>query len=759
MAALAVPVLLHLWRRPATVRQPWAAMRLLEAALAEQRRRLTWRHRSLLLIRLGFVLLLLLAVILPQPWVTDWVRLWWPQANWTQGSGELRGTHYVLVFDATLSMTHRRAGTSSWQRAVREARERLVLAALPQDGFSVVFLEAEPRSVWTTPCGVPSEVLEVLDTAQPSHRGGDTVQALHLARQRLDRGAGLYARQEVHVYTDMQAATWQGRTDQEREALQAAWRQLHRGAWVKVIDVGTDWPVNYSVTALQPEKWLAVPGEAFPLRATVRGLGQISNEVLPVSLWVGRVEPGRLTTDDLRTGRFLHLAERREIRLPPGRKEISIPWTCRFPQAGLHVVQMRLETEDSLLADNSTTVLVQVRESPRIVLIDGSQAAASWENETSFLRIAWDNPRLQTQWTVCSLAEIRQPGFALLAQLEQADVWVFGNVPALEPGWLPSLERHLQRGGSVLFFLGDQVQSEAYAAAVTASSPSLFPVELLSRETPSSARAGPVWRLQTAAEPQMPFARAVQPVMEAGLAEVRFQRFWKARLRAGAQAQVLLRWQLQEEGDKAASPPLVGTARSWPAVITARHGAGRVMIVTHGTALREDRFPLQAAFLPLMQELLLFLLAGETAQPPRLVGEPLEWPLPGDSAVRGTLLSSSGQEETMEVVAAGTLLRSHNTRESGLYRLLVPPTRDFAGATTLFAVQPQVQEEDGEAQPRRLSEEEFRALHPETEFSYQTRERRRLLSRPALGLHPSWWCLLGAACLLALELRLTRERR
>jgi hypothetical protein len=756
LAALALPVLLHLWRRPATRRKPWAAMRLLEAALAQQKQRLTWRDRSLLAIRLGLVLMLVLAIVLPQPWVTEALRVWWPYLNWSQVGGEMRGTHYVLVFDATLSMTHRAGGLRCWDRAIREARERLILAATPQDSFSIVFLEAEPRSVWNTPCGVPSEVLEVLEKAQPSHGEGDTGRALQLARQRLERVAGLYARQEVHVFTDMQPVTWQGRKTADRDTVQLALRQLQQLAQVRLIDVGEHWPVNFSITALQAEKLLAVPGEPFPFRATVRGLGQVTPEPMQTSLWVGRVDAARITAGELQSGQFLQLAQRQDVRLSPDRKDVTVTWQHRFTQPGLHVVQMRLDVDDGLSVDNARTILVWVRESPRIVLIDGAGRAADWESETGFLRVAWDNPRLQAQWTVCTLAELRQPAFLLSLPFEPAAVWVFGNVAGMDAALMQKVAHFVERGGNVIFLLGDKVRSASYM--VPTGSDGLFPVELLGREAPA-ARPATTWSLQPIVASGHPLYAPLQAVVEAGLGEARFQRFWKVRVRPGTATEVLLQWTAQGETNPSENPPVPHANGPFPAVIACRHGQGRVLVITHGTALRDDELPLHPSFLPLMQELLLYVLMGQVAQPSRLAGDFLTSPFPDRLPVGGTLTLPSGAEEN--VLASATppeTTWTRKTRESGLYRLLIPPFPGYVGTALLFAVQPLIQEDNGEAQPLRLTVADFRAVHGEAEFTYQTQERRRTFLRPTVGWHPSWLCLLAATLLLAAELRLSRWR-
>jgi hypothetical protein len=102
-AAVAIPVVIHLFNRRRFKVVTWAAMRFLLAAQQETRRRVRIEQLILLLVRTAIVLFIVLAMAS----ATDWAEAMWqglfPGAAGYNG-GRSGRTHTIIVLDGSLSM-------------------------------------------------------------------------------------------------------------------------------------------------------------------------------------------------------------------------------------------------------------------------------------------------------------------------------------------------------------------------------------------------------------------------------------------------------------------------------------------------------------------------------------------------------------------------------------------------------------------------------------------------------------------------------
>lgn len=154
LAALAIPVLVHLLRRRRKP-IPWAAMRFLQEAVRQRRRRLRLEQLLLFLTRCALVLLLALAVARPILGARP---------------GSARPTTLVLAIDDSIgSALMDGAGTSALSRSVDRARRELdALSAMGGDRVGVVTLGAPGRALVWPPSGDLDAARRALDRLQPT---------------------------------------------------------------------------------------------------------------------------------------------------------------------------------------------------------------------------------------------------------------------------------------------------------------------------------------------------------------------------------------------------------------------------------------------------------------------------------------------------------------------------------------------------------------------------------------------------------------
>ncbi|MCC5823830.1 MAG: BatA domain-containing protein [Phycisphaerales bacterium] len=157
LAALAIPVLVHLLRRRRKP-IPWAAMRFLQEAVRKRRRRLRLEQLLLFLTRCAIVTLLALAVARPV-------------LGGRPGS-DLPTTLVLLIDDSIGSALTDDAGRTGLSRSVERARRELdAIAPMGGDRVGLLTMGAPGRAVVWPPTGDVDAVRRALDRLQPTDSG------------------------------------------------------------------------------------------------------------------------------------------------------------------------------------------------------------------------------------------------------------------------------------------------------------------------------------------------------------------------------------------------------------------------------------------------------------------------------------------------------------------------------------------------------------------------------------------------------------
>src|SRR5690606_7251196 len=119
-----------------------------------------------------------------------------------------------------------------------------------------------------------------------------------------------------------------------------------------------------------------------------------------------------------------------------------------------------------LVIDNSRYRVIPVEEDVRVLLVDGEPAVDETERETFFLRFALDagDDRLEAIGPRFSPFAIETVGPDLPPniELDGYSVVILANVAQIAPASLAQLERFVADGGSLLVFLGDNIDPEFY---------------------------------------------------------------------------------------------------------------------------------------------------------------------------------------------------------------------------------------------------------------------------------------------------------
>ena len=204
LAGLALPLLAHLVNRARARPLRFPSIRFIGASQLPRDKRRSVRDLLLLLLRLLFLALAILALARP---------VWTPPADSTLNpSGQ---TRTMIVLDASASMR----GWGAWQ----EAEEAIRTVAEEGNPTGLVLFDTEILA--TVPIGSPARTLEqIVADIPPGDRTGDPAPAIEAALREL----GPDGPRKLVLISDFQQSTWQS----------PAWPKLGDGVEVEAIQVG-----------------------------------------------------------------------------------------------------------------------------------------------------------------------------------------------------------------------------------------------------------------------------------------------------------------------------------------------------------------------------------------------------------------------------------------------------------------------------------------------------------------------------------------
>lgn len=695
LAAVAVPVLIHLLHRRRADAIDWGAMRFLRQSLASRRRRILLEEMLLMALRCLLVALLVLAAA--RPFLPSFARVPWAvvlpsilaaavllgvsAAAWRnrrlalgllalaallllaaggatawehlnqQGRARPSGaTDVAVILDGSMSMRLAVDGRPNFERARRTARS-VVEAARPGDGVCLVLAGPLPRAPVASPVTDRKELLDLLEALEPSRGRMNLVTALSLAATALENGQNPH--KKIVIATDGQDVGW----DLEREA-----------GWQFAASALQQLPGRTEVLLRRlplPGRWKngAVTDLAFGRRiiGTDRPV-EISIEVTNTgSLPIGPADL-ELSVD----GEALPL--RRVRGLGPGARR-SLTFRHRFAETGRRVVAARLLSGDDLPADNRAERVVGVTRQLPVLLVDGAPSARPLEGAAAFLRVAL-SPGTEADSEAGRHGDLVRPTVVPAGDVAQVERFsdyravVLADVARLPDGPARRIARYVRDGGGLLITAGRRARPEFYNAWQVAGGRPLVPARLTER-------------VENAEPPRRPVTDSFSHPALSLVADPDSSDVDSALVKAY--------WRLAVDSDH---PDVrVGGRLDGGAPLLAERqvGKGRVLMTPFSLAREDTNLPLLKTFVPIAHEAVYYLSrrggAGTNLEP----GEQAfaRVPLPAEPAAAGgevTVQTPDGASRggAVTVEADAWLCTFAGTGEPGLYRFRLPEA--LAGA-------------------------------------------------------------------------------
>lgn len=628
------PLLIHLLFRRQYRDVTWGAMQFLVAAA---KRRSRWSQvDQWLLLAVRTLIPLLAALALAGPFLDGAI-----------GSATSVPVHRVLVLDVSLSTQAREDGRTRWSR-IRDAAAALVNRGKPGDTWQLYTIGGRALTpVIAEPTFLSEAVLEELRQREATVESGSLAEGLLSLAESLGRLPD--GPRDVCLLTDGQRSQWHPPESGERERLHAAIAKMSESARLQWIDVTRTTLGNVAVTELTLAQPFVLTGQPLRAVATVR---QFGDAAFPAVLeW--RVDGRLVAAQPLSASDGPEI--RRELQYVP-----SAPGDLR--------IEARI-TPDDLTQDDRRGAVCVVREAIRVLLVDGRPSGIPFENATDFVRMALAPEPGQGQRGRIEPTVITD-GQLLSAPLDEFDIVFLCDVPQLTDREGELLADFVASGGGLVIGMGPSVRPETYHASIGTAARPLLPARI------GELIGDPRRRDQsfgfTGEEFEHPILSPFRGNPNTGFELT--QTFAYRRLVPSA-------------APGAAAGVAVTFESADPAIVEGRFGRGRVLLLATAVDRSWGTWAVWGhTFVPMLHEMVRYLLAGQLASRQVLVGEPLQTTLPrvylsGPLQVRDP--EDQRQRVTLLDTASTNVVVLERTATPGFYAV----ERQTAGSTPLwFAV-------------------------------------------------------------------------
>ena len=501
LAAIAVPVLIHLFNRKSAKTIQWGAFIFLIDSMVSRRRRMLIEEMLLLATRC--LLLALLALALARPFIqagsrVPWVVVlpmmllavtffgvsfaMWRYPKWRYGlfalsiflaalaGGTVLLEHrlnlsrfgaglqrdVVLVIDGSSSMTMRHGAESNFDRARTEA-EAYIKQADRSTAFGILVGGPVAEVMMPAPSTDRRELFNVLDGLQPVNGTMDIMNTLSAAAVML--ASGNNPSKQIVIIGDGQSVGWHLTAperwkvitavfDQFQAKPQIVWRTLPLPPSVR----------NVGIAEIGLSREIIGTDREAGIRVTLANTG--SEAVTP--------EAVLLTAGDT------VLTNRTVSQLEPGARH-TVTFQHRFTQVGAQTIRAQVIAGDDLPADDTLTHVVQVVDALRVLIVDGNPVANPRDRASTYLALAlrpesvaaaagMSPQQTELREFLIDPEVIDAPAIARREGFTDCCAVILADVPQLPEQTAERLARFVANGGGLFIAPGARAQTNFYNA-------------------------------------------------------------------------------------------------------------------------------------------------------------------------------------------------------------------------------------------------------------------------------------------------------
>ncbi len=716
--AAALPVIIHLLNRKRYVVVNWAAMRFLLAAQKKNTRRLKLEQWLLLATRMLLGLFVVLAMAAVSPWAERlWQRFFPGSVLTVSNQGR---THRIIVVDGSYAMTARREDERTRFDHARDAAREIITNASPGDAFSLLHLTSPMQPLIPGPAEDRDKILREIDALPVTHGAADVVGGLKYVAELVNKPLGKFARREVYFLTDARRTGWPMPTGEavkpadsgttSASSAAASWSRIFANARVVFLDAAGKDEDNIAVVNLSVGDTLPLANQDLAVSAQIQLYGRQPREKVPVELLVGR--PGDKSGPKPVAQKLVDLPVNTAVTV-----NFALDRLNRLKEPGAYLIQVRVG-EDRLPLDNSRSLVVAVRDTVPVMIVNGKPSPEPLDRAGEFLKRALNpfpegerSAESPAAVTVLNPREFQDAGLGNLFKPDApTDIVFLCDVPSIGGNEAARLEAHLKRGGSVVIGLGPNAAKnlDAYNRVLYDDGKGILPAPLIGVRKAENNQFFTLLADDEAFK-QPPLVAFRSEEERASFGTPHFTQFVRMDLPANAPARRIFSFVPSQKSGKG--------DRLEPAVIEWPRHRGRVVVVTTSLNADWNEWPRTLSYAPFVQELLrmcvadanrLTVVAGDSVEQyvsPQFVGLSADLTRLGDP-------DFSAEPATVTLTDEAGLVRFPHLDLAGVYRVTVGGKHD-----SLLAVNvPTVSGTGGaEADLRRWSIGAFKEAAPDAD--------------------------------------------
>jgi hypothetical protein len=644
LAAVSIPVIIHILNRRRFKTVTWAAMDFLLRAMKKNRRRLRFEQWVLLATRC--LLVFLLGMALARPLACENRSL--------AGIGGRTGLN-VFVIDTSYSMAYEANHGGDARTHLDQAKKiaKALMQQMNSGGESVAIITASRPAAAVPGFEKPSYNLaaaaSAVDRVEQSYGGTDLVGALQMAL-RVAREESRQPVKNLFILSDATRSAWEAPGN--ADALKALGPDLAKTFRVTHFNLShgvQQW--NQAALDVRPTANLVTTKFGSDFSAILKGYGSGPDATVAWSVNETRLPDGPPVRLDPDT---------------PPQLQTKAPLKTGGPQ----VVSVSVTTNDPLDLDNTRWRVVDVAAALKVLIVEGERGVDVLEGSGAFLQIALSPPadapvpgpaaNRTSSYVASELISDLELGNKVLSDYRAV---ILAGVGQLPPTQADTLRAFVEHGGSLILFMGEPVDASSYNNI-------LLPRKLIPGQL--------IKRMQVASD-QSPFLFDFNPKgvnhsllkefstqENTGLVTARIFTYWHVEPLPDLQVERVLNYRAP---DSATTRP---SGAADPAITVHSLGQGRVVFVS--TTADHDWATLSAkpAYVALVHELLAGSVRTGDTWMNLAVGQPLQVPPTVRLTATPTLLDPAKNPVVVEAVDAGngqTVYRSRPLNKPGVYAL------------------------------------------------------------------------------------------
>ena len=625
LAAVSVPIILHLLNRRKFQPMRWAAMRFLQAGLERNRRRMRLEDWLLLITRC--LLVALLALVLARPT--------WPGSLSGIGRGPVMA---ILLLDHSLSMSTVDGNQTRFEKARAAALE--IIDSLPMGSEAAIWMVSDrTERVVSEPTSNLGLVRKAIEEARPTDRSTDLLVGLSEGMQALSHSSS--GARVLFLVTDDAAYGWR-----QREAIERALISAGDQVKCQVLLIRDQVEDNLALSSFAADSDLATVGRPLRFKVELNNHGRTEMRDVRVKLAIDRQPPSD------------------EVVVPvlPAGSSRNISFFAKLAEPGFHSITLS-SGSDALERDNQRHLVLRALKELKVLLVDGDPGTQERESETFFLNHALrpvspeTRGRYPVKTTVTGSAGLGSISFT------DHDLVILANLRELNLEWVRRLSAFVEGGGGLMIFPGSRIEAARYNQFLGPHG--LLPARLGSFQ--GDERAEDKYFSLADRGYDHPVVSLWSDPSAGSLSSARFFRRVELDLsntpassstssNSNSNAEVLLRYSDHQ-----------------PAVVSSQHGAGRILLFSSSADTEWNDFSVRPAFVPFLHRALAHLLSQDDRQLNVEVGRPFYWTLAREMIGREVLFHHRQAADQTAVLSKvqweGDLpaIRFTNTDWGGVY--------------------------------------------------------------------------------------------